>query len=123
MSLPKTLDRFAAGAENIWPPRVAGLRSMTEEEADRLASALDKPVDREHLEHWVTTAIPDAVKLSNLPSPRQARGGLKKLASEGRRWVAQVDSDPIKALLYRRYCRKIMVYRRLSQNIRQRYTT
>src|SRR6516225_12233789 len=89
----------AGSGEFIWPKPVAGLRILTSEELDRLEAALEKPVDREHLEHWISTSISNAVKLSSLPLSRQARDGLKKLASEGRKWLDQVESDPIKALL------------------------
>jgi hypothetical protein len=101
MALPddQTPQNSAAGAENIWPPRVAGLQPLTKQELEELATALVKPVDRDHLEHWVSTAISNAVKLSSLPSPGQARDALKRVASEGRKWIDQVDSDPIKALL------------------------
>ena len=89
----------AAADEIIWPTPVADLRSLTREELDGLEAALEKPVDRKHLKHWVSTSISNTVKLASRPSARQARDGLKKLASEGRKWLDQVDSDPIKALL------------------------
>jgi len=89
----------AAADEIIWPTPVADLRSLTREELEGLEAALEKPVDRKHLKHWVSTSISNTVKLASRPSARQARDGLKKLASEGRKWLDQVDSDPIKALL------------------------
>jgi hypothetical protein len=92
-------EKSAAGAENTWPPRVAGLRPLTDPEVQELAAALEKPVDRDHLEYWVSTAISNAVQLSSLPSPVQARATLKRLASAGREWIDQVGSDPIKTLL------------------------
>jgi hypothetical protein len=95
----ETLETPAADGEFIWPRPVAGLRSLTREELERLETALEKSVDREDLEHWVTTSISNAVKLSSLPSPVRARDGLKKLATEGRKWIDEVESDPIKALL------------------------
>jgi hypothetical protein len=101
MSLPddQTRQNSAAAAENIWPPRVAGLRPLTHQEVQELTAALEKPVDRDHLEYWVSTAISNAVKLSSLPSPVQARATLKRFASAGREWIDQAGSDPIKTLL------------------------
>jgi hypothetical protein len=91
------LEAPAASGAFIWP----GLRTLTREELDRLEAAFEKPVDREHLEHWISTSISNAVKLSSLPLPGQARDKLKKLASEGHKWLDQVESDPIKGLLER----------------------
>lgn len=85
--------------EFIWPRPVAGLRTLTREELDRLEGALEKRLHRKHLAHWVSTSISNAVKLSSLPSPGQARDRLKKLAREGRVWVDQVEAEPIKSLL------------------------
>jgi hypothetical protein len=101
MSLPddQTQQTSATGVENIWPPPVARLRSITQQELDQLAAAIEKPVDRKHLEHWMTTAISNAVKLSSLPSARQARAKLATFASEGRRWIDHLDTDPIQTLL------------------------
>jgi hypothetical protein len=99
IAIDQTPERSAAGAENIWPRRAAGLRRMNKLELEELTTALEKPVDQDHLEYWVSTAISNAVKLSSLPSPGQARDELKRIASEGREWIDQVDSDPIKTLL------------------------
>jgi hypothetical protein len=93
------LEAPAASGGFIWPRPAAGLRALTQEELDRLEAALEKPIDREHLKHWVSTSISNTIKFSSLPSPGQARDKLKKLASEGRRWIDQVDSNPIKGLL------------------------
>lgn len=95
----QTQEESATGAEYIWPPRVAGLRSLTKQELGELTTALEKPVDPKHFEHQVATAISNVVRLSRLPSPAQARNRLKRVASVGRKWIDQVDSDPIKTLL------------------------
>jgi hypothetical protein len=95
----QTPEKSTAGVENIWPPLVAGLRPMNKQELEELATALEKPVDREHLKLRMSTAISSVVRLSRLPSPAQARNRLKQVASEGRKWLDQVDSDPIKTLL------------------------
>jgi hypothetical protein len=112
MSLPndQTPQKSAASAENIWPPRVAGLRPLTKQELGELVTALEKPVDLKHLEHWVATAVSNVVKLSRVPSPGQAQKGLKRVASEGRKWIEQVDSDPIKALLTQRALQESKVF-------------
>ena len=47
----------AAADEIIWPTPVADLRSLTREELEGLEAALEKPVDRKHLKHWVSTSI------------------------------------------------------------------
>jgi hypothetical protein len=95
----KTSETPPAHGEFIWPRPVAGLRSLTREELERLETTLGERVDRKHLEHWVSISISNAVKLSSLPSPVQARDRLTKLATEGRKWIDEVESDPIKDLL------------------------
>src|SRR5262249_49185830 len=104
MSLPddQTPQKSAAVGENIWPPRIAGLRPLTKQELEELVTALEKPVDPKRLEHWVATAISNVVKLSRVPSPAQAQKRLKRVASEGRKWINQVNTEPIKALLTQR---------------------
>ena len=100
MSLPddQTRQNSAAAAENIWPPRVAGLRPLTHQEVQELTAALEKPVDRDHLEYWVSTAISNAVKLSSLPSPVQARATLKRFASAGREWIVAEQGMKVQEL-------------------------
>jgi hypothetical protein len=93
----KTLE--TAPVHGIWPTLVPGLRRLTKNELEQLETALQKTVDRDHLEHWISTSISNAVKVSNLPSAGEAREKLQKLASEGREWIDRVDSDPIKAFL------------------------
>ena len=105
-----TPEKSGAGAENIWPPRVAGLRPLTKQELGELVTALEKPVDPKRLENRVSTAISNVVKLSRLPSPAQARNRLKRIATGGRKWIDQVDSDPIKTLLTQRALREGKVF-------------
>ena len=112
MSIPidQTPEKSAAGAENIWPPRVAGLRSLSKQELEQLATALKKPIDPKQLENQVATAISNVVKLSRVPSPAQARNTLRRVASEGRKWIDQVDSDPVKTLLTQRALQESKVF-------------
>ena len=98
----RTPEKSIAGGENIWPPRVAGLWPITKDELDQLETALEKPVDRDHLAHWVLTAISNAVKRSNLSSPARARERLREFAKAGRKWIDKIDSDPIRSLLIQR---------------------
>jgi hypothetical protein len=100
------LEAPAVCGEFIWPRPVAGLRTLTREELDRLEAALEKPVDRQHLGHWVSTSISNTVKLSGLSSPSRARDKLKKLASEGRKWLDQLEAEPIKGLLEQKALQK-----------------
>ncbi len=78
---------------------IPGLRAMTEQEIDRLAQALGKPIERDYLAYWVSTSISHAVRFANLPSPAQCRDGLLRLARQGRRWLDQIDDCPGKGLL------------------------
>ena len=57
------------------------------EELERLERALQKSVDRQYLQHWVSVAIRDVVRLSLLPTPRELRLDLVRLAREGRQWL------------------------------------
>jgi hypothetical protein len=100
------LETPSARGQFVWPRPVAELRPLTREELDRLEAALEKRVDTKLLAHWVSTSISNAVKLSALSSPSQARDKLKKLASEGRKWVDQVESNPIKGLLEQKALRE-----------------
>jgi hypothetical protein len=100
------LEAPAVRGEFIWPRPVADLRTLTREELDRLEAALEKPVDRQHLEHWASTSISNTVKLSGLSSTSQARDKLKKLASEGRKWLDQLEAEPIKGLLEQKALRE-----------------
>ncbi len=95
----KLPDSSTAGDEFIWPRPIAALRALTEQEIDQLATALKKPIDRDYLTSWISIAISNAVALSTLPSPAQCRGGLERLARQGRKWLDQIDDCPGKDLL------------------------
>ncbi len=97
--MPKRDDKSTAGGEFIWPRPMTGLRALTEQEIDRLAKALEKPVDRDYLRFWISTSISNVVTLSTLPSPAQCRDGLERLARQGRKWLCQIDDCPGKVRL------------------------
>jgi len=40
------------------------IRQLTEEEISRLERALGKPIERDYLVYWISTAIRELVKLS-----------------------------------------------------------
>jgi hypothetical protein len=65
----------------------AEFRPLTDVELQRLESALGKSVDRQYLQHWISVAIRDVARLSFLPTPRQLRIDLIRLAREGRQWL------------------------------------
>jgi hypothetical protein len=67
------------------------LRPLTEEELDGLQRCLGRPVDRSYLKHWLSTAIADVVRLSVLPSPREVRTDLTRMAREGRQWLRHIN--------------------------------
>jgi hypothetical protein len=56
-----------------------------------LERALGKPVDRQYLAYWVSEAIRDVVKLSMLPTARQLRTDLTRMARDGRQWLRHVS--------------------------------
>ena len=101
--MAKRDDKFpnssTADGEFICPRPIAGLRPLTEQEIEQLETALEKPVDRNYLAFWISTSISHVVTLSILPSPAQCRNRLERLASQGRKWLDQIDDCPGTALL------------------------
>ena len=67
------------------------IRPLAEDELQRLERALGKSVDRQYLAYWVSEAIRDVVKLSMLPTARQLRTDLTRMARDGRQWLRHVD--------------------------------
>jgi hypothetical protein len=62
-------------------------RPLTDVELQRLESALGKSVDRQYLQHWISVATRDVARLSFLPTPKELRIELMRLAREGRQWL------------------------------------
>jgi hypothetical protein len=67
------------------------IRPLTEHEIGRLEKAIGRSVDRDHLVYWVSEAIRDVVRLSDLPSAREYRDALLQITREGRRWLRQIE--------------------------------
>jgi hypothetical protein len=65
---------------------------LTETEIDMLANALGRPAERETLAYWVGQAINGVARFSTLPSPRQVRMDLIRMARDGRQWLRHADS-------------------------------
>ena len=75
-------------------------RQLTEEEISRLERALGKPIERDYLVRWISTAIRDLVKLSTpIVSPREYRDELREIVQQGRRWIATVKQSRSTPLL------------------------
>jgi len=70
------------------------IRPLTEHEIERLEKAIGQSVDRDHLVYWVSEAIRDVVRLSDLPSAREYRDALLQIAREGRRWLRRIKEFP-----------------------------
>ena len=70
------------------------IRPLTEHEIERLEKAIGRSLDRDHLVYWVSEAIRDVVRLSDMPSPRKYRDALLQIADDGRRWLRRVDKFP-----------------------------
>jgi hypothetical protein len=75
-------------------------RQLTEEEISRLERALRKPIERDYLVRWISTAIRDLVKLSTpIVSPREYRDELREIVQQGRGWIATVKQSRSTPLL------------------------
>lgn len=70
------------------------IRPLTEAEIERLEQALGKPIDRQYLTYWVSTAISDVVRLSTLLTAREFRTDFMRMAREGRQWIREVSAYP-----------------------------
>jgi hypothetical protein len=71
------------------------IRRLTETEIQRLEGALGKPIERDYLVHWISLSIRRVVELSSLPSDRQLRNDLTRMAREGRQWIRHVADYPV----------------------------
>jgi hypothetical protein len=80
--------------EPVYSPANSFVRALTEEEIGRLQESLGRPIDRAYLVHWVSQAIRDVVRLSQLPTAREYRDGLLQMSEEGHRWIRQVEACP-----------------------------
>ena len=89
----KSSEPLAAGGELVWPKPITNLRPLTDLEMQDLERALGKPVDREHLVHWISRSIGDVVRLSTRPTAKERRNELMQLAREGRRWLEHINGS------------------------------
>jgi hypothetical protein len=87
----QNLAETHVGAMN---PTKDKIRPLTEREIEELEQTIGQSVDRDHLVYWVSEAIRDVVRLSNLPSARKYRDGLMQIAGEGRRWLRRIEEFP-----------------------------
>jgi hypothetical protein len=65
----------------------SNVRPLADSEIESLQQALGQPIDRDYLIHWMSESIGDVVRLSNLPTPRQLRTDLTRMARDGRQWI------------------------------------
>jgi hypothetical protein len=70
------------------------IRPLAEHEIERLEEAIDQSVDHDHLVYWVSEAIRDVVRLSDMPRPREYRDALLQIADDGRRWLRRIEEFP-----------------------------
>jgi hypothetical protein len=66
------------------------IRPLAEHEIELLETAIGQSLDRDYLVHWVSEAIRDVVRLSDMPSPREYRDALLQIADDGRRWLRRI---------------------------------
>ena len=72
------------------PESTTDIRPLTQTEIERLEDAFGGSVDRAYLVHWVSDGIADVVRLSALPTQRELRADLVRIAREGRQWLRRV---------------------------------
>ena len=70
------------------------LRELTDEEIQSLEDAIDNPIERKYLVHWVSLSIRGVVRSSTLPSSRQLRDDFIRMGREGRQWIRNVSAYP-----------------------------
>jgi hypothetical protein len=81
------------------PPKSRRIRPLTEAELEALEKALGAPVDREHLNYWLSEAIEDAVRSASYPPPRQLRDGLLEIERNGRQLLSSMDEPKVAAFI------------------------
>jgi hypothetical protein len=87
-------DQSRSSNRNAASKSSAIIRRLTETEIQRREGALGKPIERNYLVHWVSLSIRGVVELSSLPSTRQLRNDLTRMAREGRQWIRHVADYP-----------------------------
>jgi hypothetical protein len=75
------------------------IRPLTDDEIGRLEKALGQPIERTYLAHWVVQAIQAFTWILTLPSPRDRRDDLKKIAEQGRKWIDTLEQSRTTPLL------------------------
>ena len=78
----------------IFPKPTTQLRPLTEQEIENLEHVLGKPVERDYLVYWLTTAMQDVIRLSNQPTARECRDDLFQIVQEGRSWLKRLGACP-----------------------------
>jgi hypothetical protein len=83
----------------IFPKPTTQLRPLTEQEIENLEHTLGKPVERDYLVSWLTTAMQDIVRLSKQPTARECRDDLFQIVQEGRSWLERLGACPSTTVL------------------------
>jgi hypothetical protein len=78
----------------IFPKLKTQLRPLTEREIENLEHVLGKPVERDDLVYWLTTAMQDVIRLSKQPTARECRDDLFRIVQEGRSWLKRLGACP-----------------------------
>jgi hypothetical protein len=76
------------------PGEKVAIRELTAEEIQRLERALGQPIDHMYLVHWMSHSINALVQVASVPSARQLRDDLTRMAREGRQWIRSVAEYP-----------------------------
>jgi hypothetical protein len=85
----------------IWAKPTSILRPLRESEIEILERALTKPVERKWLVHWISQGIADVVMLCSLPTAKEYRDELERLARNGRQWIEQINASLARSIIVR----------------------
>ena len=78
----------------IFPKPKTQLRPLTVPEIESLEHVLGKPVERDYLVYWLTTAMQDVIRLLKQPTARKCRDDLFQIVQEGRSWLERLGACP-----------------------------
>jgi hypothetical protein len=90
----RSSDRGSLGTRGNGTTAKLAIRQLTKEEIETLEGALGQYIDRKYLVHWMSHSIGALVQFSSLPSARELRDDLHRIAREGRQWIRHVAAYP-----------------------------
>jgi hypothetical protein len=89
----RSSERQHEAGQLIWPKPTSILRPLRESEIETLERSLTKPVERKWLVHWISQGIADVVMLCSLPTAKEYRNEVERLARNGRQWIEQINTS------------------------------